>query len=104
MSSEVYNNGKDKLIFQDVIKITEENSEVYDRAERITRTSYVNCTNDDNFEGYIEVENVESMIEDLCDYIKELEEDIKNMEQDLEDNYIRKPWSEYTGDSYDDRF
>ena len=90
--------------YVDKIKITEENFEVYDRAERITRTSYMNCTNDDDFEGYIEVENVESLIEDLCDYIKDLEEKIKNMEQDIEDNYIHRPMSDYTGDSYDDRF
>lgn len=90
--------------YVDKIKLTEENYGVFITAENLLKTSYVNCTNDDDFEGYIEVEDVESMIEDLCNYIDDLEEKIKDMEQDIEDNYIPRPMSDYTGDSYDDRF
>lgn len=99
MSSEVYNNGKDKLIFQDALKITEENYGVYDKAERILRTSYMNCTNDDNFEGYIEVEQVESMIEDLCNCIENLEDEIRDLEDPPIDN-LDYPEEEYDREQY----
>jgi len=86
------------------IPINEENFGIYYDAEKILKTSYMNCTNDDECKGYIEDYEVESMIEDLCSYIDDLKEKIKDMEQDIEDNYIPRPKSDYTGDSYDDRF
>lgn len=85
--------------YVDKIKITEENHGVYDKAERILITSYMNCTNDDNFEGYIEVEQVESMIEDLCNYIEDLEEEIRDLEDPPIDN-LGYPEEEYDREQY----
>ena len=44
------------------------------------------------------------MIEDLtCEY-EVLQEKYEDLERDLEDNYIHRPMSDYTGDADDDRF
>lgn len=99
MSSEVYNNGKDKLIFQDSIKIDEDNYDIYDRAERILGISYMNCTDDDNFKGYIDVDSLEEMLEDLCNYIDKQEEEIKELE-DPPFNDLSYPEEEYDRERY----
>lgn len=99
MSSEVYNNGKDKLIFQDALKITEENYEVYDRAERILGNGYMNCTDDDNFKGYIDQNAVEELIEDLCIEIDHLNERIEELE-DPPMNDLSYPAEEYDREQY----
>lgn len=88
-----------KMFYTDRIKINEENYSVYDRAERILYTSYVNCTNDDTFEGYIEVDSVEDMIEELCDKIKHLEEKIEELE-DPPLNDLSYPEEEYDREQY----
>jgi hypothetical protein len=99
MSSEVYNNGKDKLIFQDALKITEENYEVYDRAERILGNGYMNCTDDDNLKGYIDKEAIEELIEDLCIEIDSLNEKIEELE-DPPINNLEYPEEEYDREQY----
>ena len=44
------------------------------------------------------------MIEDLsCEY-DVLKEEYDDFKQDVEDNYVSRPMSDYTGDAYDDRF
>ena len=44
------------------------------------------------------------MIEDLtCEY-EVLQEKYDDFKQDVEDNYVSRPMSDYTGDAYDDRF
>lgn len=49
-------------------------------------------------------EDIVSMIEDLtCEY-GVLQEKYEDLERDLEDNYIHRPMSDYTGDVYDDNF
>ena len=49
-------------------------------------------------------EDIISMIEDLtCEY-GVLQEKYEDLERDLEDNYIHRPMSDYTGDADDDRF
>ena len=49
-------------------------------------------------------EDIVSMIEDLtCEY-GVLQEKYEDFERDLEDNYIHRPMSDYTGDVYDDNF
>ena len=45
-----------------------------------------------------------SEVERLQDDINEKQREYEDLEQDLEDNYIHRPMSHYTGDSYDDRF
>lgn len=49
-------------------------------------------------------DDIVSMIEDLtCEY-DVLQEEYEDLERDLEDNYIHRPMSDYTGDADDDRF
>ena len=49
-------------------------------------------------------DDIVSMIEDLtCEY-EVLQEKYEDLERDLEDNYIHRPMSDYTGDADDDRF
>lgn len=49
-------------------------------------------------------EDIVSMIEDLtCEY-GVLQEKYEDLERDLEDNYIHRPMSDYTGNVYDDNF
>ncbi len=45
-----------------------------------------------------------SEVERLQESLDELKRDYEDLEDDLEDNYIHRPMSHYTGDSYDDRF
>jgi len=99
MSSEVCSNKKDKVIFQDVIKITEENFEIYDRAESILGTGYMNCTDDDSFKGYIDKEAIEELIEDLCSEIDRLKERIEELE-DPPMNDLSYPGEEYDREQY----
>lgn len=51
--------------------------------------------------------SIEELIGILEDEIAEKEvwqKKYEDLEKDLEDNYISRPMSDYTGDSYDDRF
>lgn len=50
------------------------------------------------------IEELISYIEDLVDKVEDLEDKYQTLQQNLEDNYISRPMSDYTGDSYDDRF
>lgn len=50
------------------------------------------------------ISELAAKVEELEDDLKETKRDYKDLEQDLEDNYIHRPMSHYTGDSYDDRF
>lgn len=49
-------------------------------------------------------DNFMSVIEDLLCEVGRLEEQIETLENDKRDNYDSRKMSEYTGDSYDDRF
>lgn len=54
--------------------------------------------------GLITYDDIVSMIEDLtCEY-EVLQEKYDDFKQDVEDNYVSRPMSDYTGDAYDDRF
>lgn len=69
-----------------------------DKIEKITITDY-------DFKGnFLPSESITSIFEDLIYEIDRLEEKYKDLEQDMEDNYIKRPMSDYTGDRYDDRF
>ena len=49
-------------------------------------------------------DDIISMIENLtCEY-EVLQEEYDDFKQDVEDNYVSRPMSDYTGDTYDDRF
>ncbi len=69
-----------------------------DKIEKITSTDY-------DFKGnFLPSESITSIFEDLIYEIDRLEEKYEDLEQDMEDNYIKRPMSDYTGDRYDDRF
>ena len=54
--------------------------------------------------GLVTYDDIVSMIEDLtCEY-EVLQEEYDDFKQDVEDNYVSRPMSDYTGDAYDDRF
>ena len=52
----------------------------------------------------ISIDDLIGIIEDLDDEIEYWKEKYEDLEQDLEQNYIHRKRSDYTGDSYDDRF
>ena len=69
-----------------------------DKIEKITSTDY-------DFKGnFLPSESITAIFEDLICEIDRLEEKYEDLEQDMEDNYIKRPMSDYTGDRYDDRF
>lgn len=54
--------------------------------------------------GLVTYDDIVSMIEDLtCEY-EILQEKYDDFKQNVEDNYVSRPMSDYTGDAYDDRF
>ena len=69
-----------------------------DKIEKITSTDY------DFKDNFLPSESITSIFEDLIYEIDRLEEKYEDLEQDMEDNYIKRPMSDYTGDRYDDRF
>lgn len=69
-----------------------------DKIEKITITDY-------DFKGnFLPSESITSIFENLIYEIDRLEKKYEDLEQDMEDNYIKRPMSDYTGDRYDDRF
>ena len=54
--------------------------------------------------GLVTYDDIVSMIEDLTCKYEVLQEEYDDFKQDVEDNYVSRPMSDYTGDAYDDRF
>ena len=52
----------------------------------------------------IRFEDLLNICQDLYYENQRLEEQIEELEQDIEDNYIKRPQSDYTGDFEDDRY
>lgn len=77
------------------IKIDED---LYKKIQSITSTDY------DAIGDFIPSESIIPMLEDLLCEIEHQEERYEDLERDLQDNYIHRPVSDYTGDSYDDRY
>lgn len=82
------------------------NKDLYEKASNITMTDYINNKKYNNGESYVYLDDYSmiTLIEDLLSEIDSLQEKYEDLEQDIEDNYIHRPMSNYTGDSYDDRF
>ena len=53
---------------------------------------------------FITYDNIISMLEDLTNEYDVLKEKYDDFKQDVEDNYIKRPMSDYTGNADDDRF
>lgn len=87
------------------MKIDVSNYDVFERVSNITNTDYEIIWKDKkDLVGYIDEDGILSMIEDLICEIDRLKEEAEDREQDIQDNYIHRPMSDYTGDVYDDRF
>lgn len=52
----------------------------------------------------VSIDEILDKLSELEDERLDLEEQLEDLKQDMEDNYIHRPMSHYTGDSYDDRF
>lgn len=52
----------------------------------------------------ITLEDLLNICQDLYYENQRLKEQIEELEQDIEDNYIKRPQSDYTGDFEDDRY
>lgn len=57
-----------------------------------------------NNKDIITIDDLISTLEDVDSELEELDDKYTKLEQDLEDNYVSRPMSDYTGDRYDDRF
>lgn len=80
------------------MKVDESNFDTLDRASKITLTDYdIKWFDAENIDGYIEPNNVISMIDDLVHEISRLNEKIKDREQDIKDNYRRISVAEQVG-------
>ena len=74
------------------------NEKLIEKVKKITGFDYKSKA------GLVTYEDIISMIEDLtCEY-EALQEKYDDFKQDVEDNYVSRPMSDYTGDAYDDRF
>lgn len=70
--------------------VNEENYDMLQKVSKKTMTDYgIRWFNAENIEGYIEANNMYSMIEDLFCEIERLEEKVADIEQDKRDNYRR---------------
>lgn len=76
-------------------------NEVYIRAEDLNRwiVKYLPKNKD-----LYSINDLIGAIEDMDNEIESLKEQVEDLEQDIEDNYKPISRSEYTGDSYDDRY
>lgn len=80
------------------MRINEGNFDILDKASNITGTDYnIRWFDAENISGYIDDDDLVSMIEDLVCEIDRLEEKIEDMEQDIKDNYRRIPIAEQVG-------
>ena len=77
---------------------SEINEKLIEKVKKITGFDYKSKG------GLVTYDDIVSMIEDLtCEY-DVLKEEYDDFKQDVEDNYVSRPMSDYTGDAYDDRF
>ena len=80
------------------MKVDESNYYILDKASKITLTNYdIKWFDAENVDGYIEPDNIITMIEDLVYEIEYLKEKIKHIKQDIQDNYRPIPYSEMVG-------
>ena len=72
--------------------------DLLDRIKKITKCSYYAKAN------LVNCEYITTIIEDLIYEYEVLKEELEDFKQDMEDNYIKRPMSDYTGNADDDRF
>lgn len=86
------------------MKVDESNEAILNKASKYTKTNYIKWFDAENIEGYIEQDDLIDIIDSLIYQIDMKDNDYRQLEIDVEENYIQRPMSDYTGDSYDDRF
>lgn len=79
-------------------KLTDKELKIINKASDITRTDY------EIYDNQIEVYLFVVAVEELINTVEHYKQEIRELKQDPDDNYIRRPMSDYTGDSYDDRY
>lgn len=72
--------------------------DLLDRIKKITNCNYYAKAN------LVNCEYITTIIEDLIYEYEVLKEELEDFKQDMEDNYIKRPMSDYTGNVDDDRF
>lgn len=77
--------------------------DIYDKVCEITTTGYDPLIETDK-EVLLSANSIMSMLEELMWEVDSQKEKVEDLEQDIEDNYKPISRSEYTGDSYDDRY
>lgn len=78
--------------------VNESNFDILEKASKITLTDYeIKWFDAENINGYIETDNLISIIEDLIYEIDRLEEKIEDIKQDIRDNYRPIPYAEQVG-------
>ena len=78
--------------------VNESNFETLERASKMTSTDYeIKWFDAENIDGYIDTENLMSIIEDLICEVDRLQEEIEDMEQNIQDNYKPIPVAEQVG-------
>ena len=68
---------------------------LYERIEKITRTTYTNDFGEDDV--WIDGDNICVLIEDLVCEVEHLQAKIVNIKKDIEDNYQPKPIAKQVG-------
>lgn len=80
------------------MKIDESNYEILEKASKMTGTDYeIRWFDAENIDGYIEIETLINIIEDLICEVDRLQEEIEDIEQDKQDNYRPIPVAEQVG-------
>lgn len=81
------------------MKVDESNYETLDKVSKITLTDYeIRWFDAENIDGYIDANNLFSMIEDLLSEIDKLEEENEDIKNDIESNYRPLTNAELYGD------
>lgn len=85
------------------MKVDESNFKILDRVSKITGNDYdIKWFDAENIDGYVDIKNVVSMLEDLVGEVERLEEEKEDLERDMRDNY--KPISASEMYDIDDRY
>lgn len=80
------------------MKVDESNFSILEKASKITSTDYeIKWFDAENIDGYIDVETLIYIIEDLICEVDRLQEELEDMEQDMQDNYKPIPLAEQVG-------
>ena len=72
--------------------------DLYKTITNLTMTDY------ELYGEFLPYDSIVPMIEDLLGEIHKLQEEYEDLQNDLESNYKPLSRSDYTGDSYDDRY